>query len=114
MSDVVPFRGREPARRFRFFDRRELKSLLDVYARMVALGEWRDYGFEVGDDSAAFLVYRRAAELPLYRIIKRFRPRRRQEIWQVVAPGRIVRRGEELGGVLAFFDKRLFAVVGGE
>jgi hypothetical protein len=114
MTEILPLHLRTPARRRQapiFFDRRELQTILDVYSRMVSLGEWRDYGFETGDDGAAFLVYRRASEAPLFRIVKRARPKRRHETYQVVAPGRILKRGEDLRDVLAVFETRRFAVV---
>jgi len=114
MTEILPLHVQGPRRRASppvFFDRRELQAILDVYSRMVSLGEWRDYSFETGDDAAAFLVYRRASEAPLYRIVKRARPKRRQETYQVVAPGRILRRGDDLRQVLAVFDKKRFAVV---
>ena len=54
-----------------FFERRELERLLRLYGRMVAAGEWRDYGMDGLQDYAVFSVFRRAAEAPLYRIEKR-------------------------------------------
>lgn len=114
MNEILPLHLQVQRRRLPapvFFDRRELQVILDVYSRMVSLGEWRDYSFETGDDVAAFLVYRRASEAPLYRIVKRARPKRRQETYQVMAPGRILRRGEDLRQVLAVFDKKRFALV---
>ncbi|HYE46914.1 MAG TPA: DUF2794 domain-containing protein, partial [Caulobacter sp.] len=51
-----------------FFERRELERLLRLYGRMVAAGEWRDYGMDSLPDAAVFSVFRRTAEAPLYRI----------------------------------------------
>ena len=53
------------------FDRHELSAILTLYGRMVAMGEWRDYGISNLRDLAVFAVFRRTAETPLYRIEKR-------------------------------------------
>ncbi|MFN3521020.1 MAG: DUF2794 domain-containing protein [Phenylobacterium sp.] len=95
-----------------FFDRRELERLLSLYGRMVAAGEWRDYGIAGLTDAAVFSVFRRASEAPLYRIEKRPELARRQGAWAVIGQGGLVlRRGHELEQVLRFFDKGRFRVV---
>lgn len=95
-----------------FFERRELERLLRLYGRMVAAGEWRDYGMDSLHDSAVFSVFRRTAEAPLYRIEKRPALGRRQGAWAILGQGgHILRRGHELDQVLRFFDKGRFAVV---
>ena len=52
------------------FSRRELDRILDLYGRKVAAGEWRDYAIDFLKDRAVFSVFRRASEVPLYRIEK--------------------------------------------
>jgi len=95
-----------------FFDRRELNSLLRLYGRMVAAGEWRDYGIDGLQDAAVFSVFKRSAEAPLYRIEKRPALARKQGAWAVVGHGgHILRRGHDLDQVLRFFDKGRFSVV---
>ena len=95
-----------PATPVVFFDRRELDALLRLYGRMVAAGEWRDYAISGLRDFAAFSVYRRSSEAPLYRIEKRPDLARRQGAWAVVGQGGVVlRRGHELSQVLRMFDK---------
>ena len=49
---------------------RELAAILTLYGRKVAEGEWRDYAIDVGSDKAVFSIFRRTAEIPLYRIEK--------------------------------------------
>ncbi|HAH11426.1 MAG TPA: DUF2794 domain-containing protein [Alphaproteobacteria bacterium] len=88
-----------------FFDRRELQLILNVYGRMVANGEWRDYGLLTAKDYCAFAVYRRTAEFPLYRIEKRPKLRNRQGMYSVVSvTGLILKRGHELQTVLRVFE----------
>jgi hypothetical protein len=95
-----------------FFDRRELDQILRLYGRMVASGDWRDYAIDSDGEQAAFCVYRRASEAPLYRIEKRPALARRQGQWAVIAPGNVVlRRGHELDQVLRVFDSRKFRLV---
>lgn len=95
-----------------FFERRELERLLRLYGRMVAAGEWRDYGMDSLRDCAVFSVFRRTAEAPVYRIEKRPALARRQGAWAVIGEGgHILRRGHELDQVLRFFDKGRFSVV---
>ena len=52
------------------FTRAELIVILDLYGRKVAAGEWRDYAIDFGREKAVFSVFRRASEVPLYRIEK--------------------------------------------
>ena len=95
-----------------FFERRELERLLRVYGRMVAAGEWRDYGIAGLKDAAVFSVFRRSAEAPLYRIEKRPALAARQGAWAVIGQGGVtLKRGHDLDQVLKLFDKGRFKVV---
>ncbi|HEX8570345.1 MAG TPA: DUF2794 domain-containing protein [Caulobacteraceae bacterium] len=109
--DPTPAPG-APAASQVFFDRHELDAILRVYGRMVAAGEWRDYGIDGLKDAAVFSVFRRASEAPLYRIEKRPALARKQGAYAVIAPGNVVlKRGHELDQVLKVFDTRRFRVV---
>ncbi len=95
------------------FDRRELTAILNLYSRMVAAGEWKDYAIDSLKDCAVFSVFRRASETPLFRIEKTPRLARKQGAFSVVnANGLILKRGHELGPVLGVFDKSLRLVEG--
>lgn len=95
-----------------FFERRELERILNLYGRMVGLGEWRDYAIDGLADMAVFSVFRRASEAPLYRIEKRPALARRQGQWAVInQSGHVLKRGHELEQVLKVLDRlRLKAV----
>ena len=94
------------------FDRRELQVILSLYGRMVAAGEWRDYGISCLKDCAVFSVFRRTAEHPLYRIEKHPRLRGRQGLYAVVGmDGRILKRGGDLKTVLRVLERKLIRVV---
>jgi Protein of unknown function (DUF2794) len=95
------------------FDRTELNRLFGLYGRKVAAGEWRDYAIDFLKDRAVFSVFRRACEVPLYRIEKNPRLARRQGTYSVISStGLIVRRGQELDRVLGAIDKSLSVVAG--
>ncbi len=104
-----PFRGAGPdIGPFTAFDRHELSTILAVYGRKVAAGEWRDYAIDVGRDKAVFSVFRRSSEYPLYRIEKCPRLARKQGAYSVVAPaGLILKRGHELSRVLRVLEDRV-------
>src|SRR5438309_1046555 len=94
-------------------NRHELDRILDLYGRMVAAGEWRDYAIDFLRDRAVFSVFRRASEVPIYRIEKNPKLARRQGAYSVIsATGLIVRRGPELERVLRVLDKPLSVAVG--
>jgi hypothetical protein len=94
------------------FDRKELDRIFDLYGRKVAAGEWRDYAIDFLKDRAVFSIFRRAADMPIYRIEKRPRHTRRQGAYSVVSlTGLILKRGSELDRVLRVLDPSLRLVV---
>ena len=93
------------------FTRQELDKILRVYSFMVAGGEWRDYGISHLKDRAIFSIFRRASEMPLYRIEKCPKNAKRQGTYAVIAPtGQILKRGHELDKLLKYFDKKISLV----
>jgi len=96
------------------FERVELSRILDLYGRMVAAGEWRDYAMDFSKDYAAFAAFRRTAEVPQMRVEKRPALRGKQGMWTLFGEhGQVLRRGHELAGVLAPVERRLVKVVAG-
>jgi hypothetical protein len=94
------------------FERTELTRILDVYGRMVAAGHWRDYAIQLDRDAAVFAAFRRTAERPEFRVEKRPALRNRQGMWALVGEaGQVVKRGHELGPVLAPLERRLLKIV---
>jgi hypothetical protein len=95
------------------FDRKELREIFDLYGRKVAGGDWRDYAIDFSAQKAVFSIYRRAAEYALYRIEKHPKLARKQGLYSVItATGLILKRGHDLGAVIAVLDKRLKLVSG--
>jgi len=88
-------------------------TILNLYGRMVAAGEWRDYAMDFLKDKAVFSVYRRSSEYPLYRIEKSPRLARKQGAYSVVTvTGLILKRGPDLKRVLSVLERKLEAVQG--
>ena len=58
-----------------FFEREELKIILDLYAKMVSEGSWKDYGLSISSKQVSFSVFRNATENALYKICKNFKPK---------------------------------------
>ena len=69
MSVVTPFPHPRDRQSIATFDRIELQRILDLYGRMVAAGNWRDYGLSFHPDVAIFAAFRRATERPEVRIV---------------------------------------------
>ena len=94
------------------FHRTELAPILSLYGRMVAAGEWRDYGISHLRDAAIFSVFRRTAENPLYQIEKRPKLRGRQGQYAVIGmDGRVLKCGSDLRTVLRVLERKLIRAV---
>lgn len=94
------------------FERAELHRILDLYGRMVAAGQWRDYAMNFTRDAASFSAFRRAAERPQALLEKRPSLRGRQGMWTLFGEhGQVLKRGHELAGVLAPLERRLLKTV---
>ena len=112
MGTVTPFPAPRGAPTQIGFDRIELTRILDLYGRMVAAGNWRDYAIELGREAAVFAAFRRSAERPEYRIEKRPALRGKQGMWALVGEsGAVLKRGHELGPVLAPVERRLLKLI---
>lgn len=94
------------------FERVELTRILDLYGRMVAAGHWRDYAIEFSRDAAVFAAFRRTAERPEIRIEKRPGLRNKQGMWALVnEQSAVLKRGHDLGPVLAPVERRLMKLI---
>jgi len=112
MGVVTPFPAGATRVQQVAFDRLELQRILDLYGRMVAAGHWRDYAIDFGREVATFACFRRAAERPEYRIEKRPALRQRQGQWALIGEnGIVLKRGHELGPVLAPVERKLVKLV---
>ncbi len=95
-----------------YFHRTELALIMSLYGRMVAAGEWRDYGISPLKDVAIFSIFRRTAEHPIYRIEKCPRLSGKQGIYAVIGmDGRILKRGHDLKAVLRVLELKMIKLV---
>ena len=113
MSVVSPFPSPRDRRQITSFDRIELKRIMDLYGRMVAAGHWRDYALGHHPEFAVFAAFRRHTERPDIRIEKRPELRLKQGAFVLVGEhGQLLKRGQDLGFVLAPLERRLMRLVG--
>ena len=112
MSVIAPFPAPWDRRPIATFDRSELARILDLYGRMVAAGHWRDYALSIHPDVAIFAAYRRHSERPEIRIEKRPALRLKQGAFALLGEhGAVLKRGQDLNGVLAPIERRLLRLV---
>ncbi|QGN53687.1 DUF2794 domain-containing protein [Novosphingobium sp. Gsoil 351] len=109
-ASIIPFPRSRPLQVG--FERVELTRILDLYGRMVAAGEWRDYAIDFAPDVASFAAFRRTAERPSARIEKRPALRGKQGMWALYGEaGQALKRGHELAGVLFPLERKLLKLV---
>lgn len=109
-ASIIAFPGRQPGQVG--FDRAELTRILDLYGRMVAAGEWRDYAMDFDRHCATFAAFRRTADIPQMRLEKRPAMQQRQGMWALFGEqGQVLKRGHDLANVLAPVERRLVKIV---
>ena len=80
-----------------FFEKNELKIILDLYAKMVSEGSWKDYGLNISSKQVSFSVFRNAAENAIYKICKNFRPKNKNLKYLITdANGKILKNSYDL------------------
>ncbi len=84
-----------------FFEKDELKIILDLYAKMVSEGSWKDYGLNISSKQVSFSVFRNAAESALYKICKNFKPKNKKFKYVITdTSGKILKNSYELRSLL--------------
>ncbi len=85
----------------KFFVKKELQSILDLYAKKVSSGDWKDYGVSINKREITFDIYQRASEKPIYRISKNLNPKNKTEKFYVLDKnGIIVEKSENLDSLI--------------
>jgi len=80
-----------------FFEKDELKIILDLYAKMVSEGSWKDYGLSISSKQVSFSVFRNAAENALYKICKNFKPKNKNLKYLITdVNGKIIKNSYDL------------------
>tara|TARA_B100000941_G_C28250312_1_gene421164 strand:- start:142 stop:486 length:345 start_codon:yes stop_codon:yes gene_type:complete len=81
----------------KFFVKKELRSILNLYAKKVSDGDWKDYGLSINKKEISFNIYQRASEKPIYRISKSLSPKRQDERFYILdRNGNIVKKSDDL------------------
>ena len=95
-----------------FFKKIELKLILNLYAKMVSGGEWKDYGLSISKKEVSFNVYFRASERPAYKITKNLRPKKQNEKYLVKdSQNKIINNSENLENLIKKIIWKKFKLV---
>tara|TARA_Y100001960_G_C13878686_1_gene450356 strand:- start:48 stop:389 length:342 start_codon:yes stop_codon:yes gene_type:complete len=85
-----------------FFDKNELKLILNLYGKMVSGGEWKDYGLSISKKEVSFNVYKRFSEYPIYKISKNLNPKNKNEKYFIRdISNNIIKSSENLGSLIS-------------
>ena len=84
-----------------FFEKNELKIILDLYAKMVSEGSWKDYGLNISSRQVGFSVFKNSAENALYKICKNFKPKNKNLRYLIIdTNGKILKNSDTLSNLL--------------
>ena len=80
-----------------FFEKKELKIILDLYAKMVSEGSWKDYGLNISSKQVGFSVFKNA----MYKICKNFKPNNKTLKYLITdSKGKILKNSSDLKNLL--------------
>jgi len=95
-----------------FFNKKELKLILNLYAEMVSGGEWKDYGLSISKKEVSFNVYHRTTEFPAYKIAKNLKPKHENEKYLVKdSQNKIISNSENLQNLIKKIMWKKFKLV---
>ena len=85
-----------------FFNKSELQTILNLYAKMVSNGEWNDYGLNISKKEVSFNVYHRTSDVPVYKITKNLDAKNKNEKYLIKnSQNQIIKKSESLKSLLA-------------
>ena len=85
----------------KFFIKKELQCILNLYAKMVSNGSWKDYGLNISSKQVGFSVFKNAAENALYKICKNFKPKNKNLKYLITdTTGKILKNSFDLKSLL--------------
>jgi len=95
-----------------FFNKKELRLILNLYAEMVSSGEWKDYGLSISKKEVSFNVYHRTSEFPVYKITKNLKPKNESEKYLIKnAQNKIISNSENLQNLIKKIIWKKFKLV---
>jgi len=85
-----------------FFNKTELKLIMNLYAEMVSGGEWKDYSLSISQKEISFNIYRRAAEFPIYKITKNLKTKDENRKYLIKnSRNKVIKNSENLGSLIS-------------
>ena len=95
-----------------FFNKTELQTILNLYAKMVSSGEWKDYGLSISKKEVSFNVYNRASEFPAYKITKNLKPKNENEKYLITdSQNKVINHSENLENLIKKIIWKKFRLV---
>ena len=95
-----------------FFNKKELKSILNLYAKMVSNGEWKDYGLSISKKEVSFNVYQRTSESPVYKISKNLKPKNIYEKYEIKnSQNKVISNSDDLQNLIKKIVWKKFKLV---
>ena len=95
-----------------FFNKRELKLILNLYAEMVSGGEWKDYGLGISKNEVSFNVYHRTSDFPAYKITKNLKPKNESKKYIIKnAQNKVINDSENLQNLIKKIIWKKFKLV---
>jgi len=95
-----------------FFNKNELKLILNLYAQMVSSGEWKDYGLSILKKEVSFNIYRRTSEIPVYKITKNLKPKNQNEKYLIKdGQNKVINNSENLDSLIKKIIWKKFKLV---
>ena len=95
-----------------FFNKKELQTILNLYAKMVSNGEWKDYGLSISKKEVSFNIYHRTSDVPLYKITKNLKPKNENEKYLIKdSKNKIIKNSENLKNLIKKIIWKKFKLV---
>ena len=95
-----------------FFNKKDLKLILNLYAKMVSSGEWKDYGLSISKREVSFNVYHRTSDIPVYKITKSLKPKNANEKYLIKdSNNRVIKNSENLRSLITKIIWKKFKLV---
>jgi len=96
----------------KFFNKKELGEILNLYGSMVSVGEWKDYAIFINKNIVGFNIFRKATENPLYQIIKNLNVKSRNQKYCIKdQTGSILKNSNQLKNILEVISKKKLKLV---
>ncbi|MBO6483855.1 MAG: DUF2794 domain-containing protein [Pelagibacteraceae bacterium] len=88
-------------RKENFFIKKELQTILNLYAQKVSCGDWKDYGLSINRKEISFDIYHRTSEVPIFKISKNLNPKNKIEKFYVLDKNsNVIKQSENLENLI--------------